>query len=322
MGFRYRKSINLGDGFRINLSKSGIGYSFGVKGARITKKANGGIRTTLSIPNTGLSYVSETGKAKRTSQTKNLGKNKYATLLELGEKAYANSDYKNCVKYCVECIYLFDKNNGDLVNDKAFLVAAKAYDKLEMHKCVIDVCNLAIAHNLKDGTKGSYEGRKTRAENKLKKTVLLNMDYQIEFSNLMKDADDKHRAEESAKDKQETTSENIGCMIAVVLVIVLAVVGMFFSCTTCSEESNSDYTNSNTGAITARSTTTSTTTSTIKTTSSTETTSRDEIIVYWAGGDAEVYHRDEWCSNIKNPKEITLGKVEKKGLRACKKCYG
>ena len=25
MGFRYRKSINLGGGFRINLSKSGIG---------------------------------------------------------------------------------------------------------------------------------------------------------------------------------------------------------------------------------------------------------------------------------------------------------
>lgn len=30
MGFRYRKSINLGREFRINLSKSGIGYSWGV----------------------------------------------------------------------------------------------------------------------------------------------------------------------------------------------------------------------------------------------------------------------------------------------------
>lgn len=34
MGFRYRKSINLGGGFRINLSKSGIGYSW-VKGGFI-----------------------------------------------------------------------------------------------------------------------------------------------------------------------------------------------------------------------------------------------------------------------------------------------
>ena len=29
MGWRYRKSINLGGGFRVNLSKNGIGYSRG-----------------------------------------------------------------------------------------------------------------------------------------------------------------------------------------------------------------------------------------------------------------------------------------------------
>lgn len=40
MGFRFRKSINLGGGVRINLSKSGIGYSFGVPGLRYTKSPN------------------------------------------------------------------------------------------------------------------------------------------------------------------------------------------------------------------------------------------------------------------------------------------
>ncbi len=64
MGFRYRKSINLGGGFRVNISKSGIGYSWGVKGARITKTARGTTRRTLSIPGTGISYVEETGKSK------------------------------------------------------------------------------------------------------------------------------------------------------------------------------------------------------------------------------------------------------------------
>ena len=59
MGLRFRKSINLGGGFRINLSKSGIGYSFGVKGARVTKKSNGGIRLTMYIPKTGISYIKE-----------------------------------------------------------------------------------------------------------------------------------------------------------------------------------------------------------------------------------------------------------------------
>lgn len=64
MGFRYRKSINIGGGFRINLSKSGIGYSWGVKGYRITKTAKGTIRKTASIPGTGLSYVEETSNNK------------------------------------------------------------------------------------------------------------------------------------------------------------------------------------------------------------------------------------------------------------------
>ena len=67
MGFRYRKSINLGGGFRINISKSGIGYSYGVKGFRKTKTARGTTRTTYSIPGTGLSYVQEEGRKKNPS---------------------------------------------------------------------------------------------------------------------------------------------------------------------------------------------------------------------------------------------------------------
>lgn len=62
MGFRFRKSINVGGGFRINLSKSGVGYSFGVPGYRITKTATGRTRKTISIPGTGISYVEETKK--------------------------------------------------------------------------------------------------------------------------------------------------------------------------------------------------------------------------------------------------------------------
>lgn len=67
MGFRFRKSYKLPGGFRINLSKSGIGYSWGVKGYRITKKANGNVRKTVSVPGTGISHVSES-KASVSSQ--------------------------------------------------------------------------------------------------------------------------------------------------------------------------------------------------------------------------------------------------------------
>lgn len=59
MGFRFHKSINLGKGFRINVSKSGIGYSWGVKGFRVSRSANGKMRKTTSIPGTGISYTEE-----------------------------------------------------------------------------------------------------------------------------------------------------------------------------------------------------------------------------------------------------------------------
>lgn len=69
MGLRFRKSINLGGGAKINLSKSGVGYSIGTKGARITKKASGGSKTTLSVPGTGISYVKESKGKRKASNT-------------------------------------------------------------------------------------------------------------------------------------------------------------------------------------------------------------------------------------------------------------
>lgn len=72
MGFRFRKSAKVGP-FRINFSKSGVGYSFGGKGFRVTKKAGGGMRTTASIPGTGVSYVKDYGSGKKSSSAKSSG---------------------------------------------------------------------------------------------------------------------------------------------------------------------------------------------------------------------------------------------------------
>ncbi|CDG02124.1 DUF4236 domain-containing protein [Clostridium chauvoei] len=66
MGFRFKKSKNFGP-FRVNVSKSGIGWSVGTKGARFTKRADGKKQTTLSIPGTGLSYVDVSGDKKNSS---------------------------------------------------------------------------------------------------------------------------------------------------------------------------------------------------------------------------------------------------------------
>lgn len=62
MGLRYRKSVKLGP-FRVNLSKSGVGWSVGNKYARYTRKANGGARVTTTLPGTGISHVEELGRS-------------------------------------------------------------------------------------------------------------------------------------------------------------------------------------------------------------------------------------------------------------------
>lgn len=69
MGFRFRKSFKIGP-FRFTASKSGISYSVGVKGARVTKRADGKTQTTLSIPGTGISHVSTSGGARAEKQSK------------------------------------------------------------------------------------------------------------------------------------------------------------------------------------------------------------------------------------------------------------
>lgn len=55
MGFYYRKSARLGP-FRVNLSKSGIGYSIGGRGFRTGISARGRRYTAFSLPGTGIGY--------------------------------------------------------------------------------------------------------------------------------------------------------------------------------------------------------------------------------------------------------------------------
>lgn len=69
VGYRYRKSINLGGGMRLNLSKSGVGYGVGGKGYRYTHSPRGRRRTTYSLPGTGISYVKQSGGSNRRRTT-------------------------------------------------------------------------------------------------------------------------------------------------------------------------------------------------------------------------------------------------------------
>ncbi|WP_113913579.1 DUF4236 domain-containing protein [Roseovarius dicentrarchi] len=59
---RFRKSVKIMPGVRVNLSKSGISTSIGGRGATVNVGKRG-LRSTLSVPGTGLSWSSTSGWA-------------------------------------------------------------------------------------------------------------------------------------------------------------------------------------------------------------------------------------------------------------------
>lgn len=70
MGLRFRKSISLIPGVRLNFSKSGMSVSTGVPGFRKTINSKGQVTTTVGVPGTGLYYV-DTKKTGNNSSNRN-----------------------------------------------------------------------------------------------------------------------------------------------------------------------------------------------------------------------------------------------------------
>ena len=55
-GFRFRKSIGVLPGVKVNLSKSRVSTSLGGRGATVNVGADGRRMVTVGIPGTGMSY--------------------------------------------------------------------------------------------------------------------------------------------------------------------------------------------------------------------------------------------------------------------------
>lgn len=58
MGFRFRRTVKIAPGIRLNFGKKSISTSIGVRGAQITKGTHG-TRVTVGLPGTGVSYTEQ-----------------------------------------------------------------------------------------------------------------------------------------------------------------------------------------------------------------------------------------------------------------------
>ena len=68
MGLRFRKSITIFPGVKLNISKSGLSLSVGKKGAHVNAGTSGRKSVSVGLPGTGLSYTKTiSGGSKRKS---------------------------------------------------------------------------------------------------------------------------------------------------------------------------------------------------------------------------------------------------------------
>lgn len=72
MGLRFRKSVKIAPGVRLNISKKSVGVSAGVKGYRKSINSSGRVTTSIGTPVAGVSYVkTENLKSKKNKATSN-----------------------------------------------------------------------------------------------------------------------------------------------------------------------------------------------------------------------------------------------------------
>jgi hypothetical protein len=64
MAFRLFRRIKIAPGITLNLSKSGLSASAGVRGARVTLGTRG-VRRTVGVPGTGISYTDSSSTSSR-----------------------------------------------------------------------------------------------------------------------------------------------------------------------------------------------------------------------------------------------------------------
>ncbi len=60
MGWRFRRSVKILPGVRLNVGKRGLGLSAGPRGAKVSVNTKGQMRRSAGVPGTGLSYTTQT----------------------------------------------------------------------------------------------------------------------------------------------------------------------------------------------------------------------------------------------------------------------
>ena len=99
MGLRFRKSIKVAPGVKLNLNKKSASVTVGTKGTHYTVNTNGKKTTSAGIPGTGISYVSTTGGGKKQKGKTNKKIESKASTSTKADSSKGSPKKKGCGTY-------------------------------------------------------------------------------------------------------------------------------------------------------------------------------------------------------------------------------
>ncbi|HJA48477.1 MAG TPA: DUF4236 domain-containing protein [Candidatus Agathobaculum intestinipullorum] len=70
MGFRFRKSVKIAPGVRLNFGKKSTGISIGNKYGGVSMNSKSGVKARASLPGTGISYSKKISGSKKKSSAR------------------------------------------------------------------------------------------------------------------------------------------------------------------------------------------------------------------------------------------------------------
>lgn len=324
MGLRFRKSIGAGP-FRINFSRSGIGYSVGTKGYRVTKTANGKIRKTASIPGTGVSYVTETSAKKKTKTESKKVDTSAANQTPPSGNAPKRHVFRNVIigvfalfliSFIASCgsnpklesVALTEISDKLDINDKTkvqFTISPEDYEleQTSLKSSNEDVAKLYLENGTlyvetkKEGNAELWIEQDDISSNKIKITVVdkekqKKLEEEKKQAELKKQEEEKRKLEEQKKKEEQAKAEAAAQQ----------------------QNQNSSQSNSQSNDNSSSQSTNNVV--------NTPPVQNNSNVVYIAGsGNGTKYHSNPNCSRMKNPIEISLSDAQAQGYGPCSKCY-
>ena len=131
MGLKFRKSVKVAPGVKLNLNKKSTSVTFGGKGAHYTVSSTGKKTKSVGIPGTGLSYVETehiNSKKSKASSSKPKQKEKVKSSHVLG---CAVELFGFLFLICIVIAIIFGGNDSENTDDASAIVQENSIDSSE-----------------------------------------------------------------------------------------------------------------------------------------------------------------------------------------------